>query len=153
MTDTSNAAPPAPGRAAQEWRDPTEPTGWVGWIFFAGALLMMLGAWHGMMGFVAIFDPGHFAVTPGGLVVEVDYTSWGWVHMIFGGIAAVTGLGVLAGQLWARVVAIVLAAVGAIVNMAFLAASPVWTTLLITLDVIIIYALVVHGREMRAYRD
>ncbi len=34
----------------------------------------------------------------------------------------------------------------------FLAAQPIWTTLIIALDVIVIYALIVHGREARYVR-
>jgi hypothetical protein len=53
------------------------------------------------------------------------------------------------GRTWARVVGIVLAAVSAIVNIGFIYASPVWAVIVITLDVIVIYALAVHGREVR----
>ncbi len=53
--------------------------------------------------------------------------------------------------MWGRVVGVILAVVSAVVNIAFLAAYPVWAALLITLDAIVIYALVVHGREVRAY--
>jgi hypothetical protein len=153
MSDTRNVAPPAAGGPAHALRDRPEPTGWVGWVVFAGVMLIMMGSWQAMMGFVALFDPGYYAVTPGGLLVEVDYTAWGWVHLCLGGIAVLVGIGVLAGQTWARVTAIVLAVIAALVNAAFLAAYPVWNTILIALDVIIIYALAVHGREMRAFND
>ncbi|HEU4423946.1 MAG TPA: hypothetical protein VFR67_15555 [Pilimelia sp.] len=156
MSDTRNVAPAASGGAAHALRDDSdrvEPTGWVGWVVFAGVMLIMMGSWHAMMGFVALFDPGKYAVTPGGLIVEIDYTGWGWIHLILGGIAVLVGIGVLAGQTWARVTGIVFAVIATIVNTAFLAAYPVWTTLLIAVDVITIYALAVHGREMKAYRD
>jgi hypothetical protein len=38
------------------------------------------------------------------------------------------------------------------VNLAFLAAYPVWSVMLITLDVLVIWALAVHGKEMRTER-
>lgn len=56
----------------------------------------------------------------------------------------------LLGQLWARMTAVVLAVVSALVNLTFLAAYPIWSTLVITLDVIVIYAVIVHGREAGA---
>jgi hypothetical protein len=59
---------------------------------------------------------------------------------------------VIAGQTWARVVAVILVAINALVNLAFLAAQPIWTMLIIALDVIVIYALIVHGREARSVR-
>ena len=62
----------------------------------------------------------------------------------------VTGLGVLADQIWARIVGILPAIVSALANFAFIAASPVWSCILIALDVLIICALAVHGRELRS---
>jgi len=60
------------------------------------------------------------------------------------------GLGLLRGQTWARVTGVVLAVVSALVNITFLAAYPLWSTLVIAVDVIVIYALIVHGRESKA---
>jgi hypothetical protein len=49
--------------------------------------------------------------------------------------------------MWARVLGIVIAVVSALVNIAFLSAYPLWSTIIIALDVLVIYALAVHGRE------
>jgi hypothetical protein len=35
------------------------------------------------------------------------------------------------------------------VNLAFIAAYPVWSTIIILLDVVVIFAIVVHGRELK----
>lgn len=124
-------------------------SGWVGWVVFAGILMVMMGAYQAILGLVALFDDGYYVVRPEGLVVNVDYTTWGWVHLILGLIAFFAGFGVLSGQTWARAVGIILALVSAIVNFAFIAAFPIWATILITIDVLIIYALAAHGRELR----
>ena len=42
--------------------------------------------------------------------------------------------------------------ISAVVNMAFVAAYPVWSLMLITLDVIVIYAIIAHGRELKDSR-
>jgi hypothetical protein len=44
---------------------------------------------------------------------------------------------------------VILAVVSALVNAAFLAASPVWSTIMIALDILVIWALTFHGREVR----
>jgi hypothetical protein len=72
------------------------------------------------------------------------------VHLAIGALFVIVGLGVLAGQLWARVIGIALAVISAIINLAFIAAYPVWGVILIALDIVIIYALAMHGREMRS---
>ena len=56
----------------------------------------------------------------------------------------------MAGDMVARLVGIVLAVVSAILNLAFIAAYPVWSTVVIAVDVIVIYAIVVHGRELKS---
>jgi len=125
------------------------PTGWVGWIAFAGIMLVLEGSIQIIQGLVALFDDGYYLVTPAGLVVDVDYNAWGWVHLLLGVVALATGLGLLRGQMWARVTGVVLAVLSALVNIAFLAAYPIWSTVVIAVDVIVIYAIVVHGREAK----
>jgi hypothetical protein len=135
-------------------------TGWVGWIAFGAMMLLLIGGLHIFQGLVALFNDEYYAVGKNGLVVHVDYTTWGWVHVIGGLVLLATGVGLLAGQMWARVLGVIAAMVSAFVNVAFLAAYPVWSTLMITIDVLVIWAITVHGREMKnemagdySYRD
>jgi hypothetical protein len=125
------------------------PSGWAGWAVFAGIVMITMGAYQAIVGLVALFDDGYYVVRPSGLVVNVDYTAWGWTHLIIGLLAFFAGFGVLSGKTWARAVGITLAGVGAIVNFAFIAAFPVWGIILITMDIVIIYALAAHGRELQ----
>ena len=122
---------------------------WAGWVVFAGVLMVLVGAYQAIVGLVALFDDGYYVVRPEGLVVNVDYTVWGWVHLLLGLLAFFAGFGVLSGQTWARAVGIIIAGVAAVVNFAFIAAFPVWATILITMDILVIYALAAHGRELR----
>src|SRR3954469_1285896 len=85
----------------------TEPTAWVGMVIFAGTMLLMLGALQAMEGLVAIFQDDYYLVTRKGMVVSLDYTAWGWTHLLIGLIAVGVGIGVFAGQTWARVAGIV----------------------------------------------
>jgi hypothetical protein len=126
-----------------------EVTGWTGWIFFAGVMMMLLGFFQAIEGLVAIFHNGYYLVRPDGLVVNVDYTAWGWVHLIIGVAAIAAGFGLMAGNMVARVFAVALAVVSAIVNLGFIAAYPIWSTVVIAVDIIVIYAIVVHGRELK----
>jgi len=136
--------PPPP----QQLRIGDEPTGWVGWVLFAAIMLVLVGAFQAIMGLVALFDDGYYLVPGTSLVVQVDYSTWGWIHLLLGVVAVIAGGGILAGQTWARIIGVILAGISALANMAFLAAYPIWSVLIITFDVIAIYALVVHGREV-----
>jgi hypothetical protein len=70
-------------------------------------------------------------------------------HLILGIVVALAGVGLLAGRTWARVVGITLAALSAITNFLFIPEHPFWALLVIALDVVVIWALAAHGREVR----
>jgi len=128
---------------------PPEPTGWAGWVIFGAMMMIMLGAFQAIAGLVALFDDGYYLVGQNGLVVNVDYTAWGWAHLIIGVVALAAGFGLFTGAMWARVLGITVAVVSAIVNFAFIPAYPFWSLTMITLDVLIIYAIAAHGRELQ----
>jgi hypothetical protein len=77
-------------------------------------------------------------------------TSWGWIHLIGGVVVALAGFFVFSGALWARSIGIVLAGLSAIANFLFIPYYPFWSLLMIALDVFVIWALAVHGREVPA---
>jgi len=128
---------------------PAEPTGWVGMIVFGGIMMVLLGFFQGLQGLIALFNDTYYLVTPNGLVLSFDYTLWGWIHLLLGVVAILAGFGVLAGQTWARVVGVILAVLSAIVNFVFFSAYPIWSTIIIVVDILVIYALTAHGREVR----
>jgi hypothetical protein len=126
-----------------------DPTGWTGWVVFASFMMILAGSFQAIQGLVALFDDGFYLVRPGGLVVDVNYNVWGTVHLILGVLVLISGVGVLSGNLAARTVGVILAGLSALANMAFIGAYPIWSLIVITVDVLVIYALTVHGRELR----
>jgi hypothetical protein len=122
---------------------------WVGWIAFAGTIMVLLGSFHIIEGLVAVFNDDYFLVSRSGLVINVDFTTWGWVHMIAGVIVLVAGIFVFTGQIWARTVGVIVAVVSAMFNLGFLAAYPLWSLMMIALDVAVIMALTVHGSDVK----
>ena len=135
--------------AGAETMDNYGTSGWTGWIVFAGVMMLMMGAFHVIQGLVALFQDTYYLVGQEGLVVQVDYTTWGWVHTILGAVVILAGVALLAGQMWARIVAIILAFGSALVNIAFLGAYPLWSLTMIAIDVLVIYAVTMHGKEMK----
>jgi hypothetical protein len=111
-------------------------------------LLVLSGVFQAIQGFVALFKDDIYEVGSSGLVIEVSYTTWGVVHLVAGGVAVAAGISLFAGRMWARVVGAVVAGVSAIVNFGFLAAYPIWSVVVIVLDVLIIMALTLHGRDL-----
>jgi hypothetical protein len=149
MTDTSQRPEQVPAYEQPATAEPM-PTAWAGWVAFGGVMMIMLGLFQIVQAIVALVHDQYYLVAKSGLVVSVDYTTWGWVHLVLGIIAALTGVGLLAGNTLARVVGVVIALVSALVNLVFMPAYPIWSIIVITLDVLVIYAIVVHGRELKS---
>jgi hypothetical protein len=138
-----SALPDDSGRAGPE------PTMWVGWIAFAAIMRVMLGSFHMIQGLVALFHNQAYLVSNSGLVVSVDFTTWGWIQLIFGAVAIGAGAALITGKMWARVLGIGVAALSALVNIGFLGAYPIWSMTMIAFDVLVIWAITVHGAEMK----
>jgi hypothetical protein len=148
-TSMSGGGATVPRRSVEE----QEVTGWVGWIVFAGTMMLLIGTFHVIQGLVALFHQGYYLVGQDGLVVSVDYTAWGWMHLISGLVVIAAGVGLFSGRTWARALGVVLVSLSAIINFAFIAAFPVWSVTVIALDILVIYALTAHGAEMKVARE
>lgn len=122
-------------------------TGWAGWSAFAGMMMILIGGFHAIQGLAGILEDNFYAVTPN-YVFEFDVTTWGWIHLIAGIIVVLAGFGVFSGAVWARTIGVIVAFLSALANFMWLPYSPVWSIIVITVDVLVIYALIVHGREL-----
>ena len=113
----------------------------------AGVLMVMLGGWWMLAGFVAIVNDDFYVVTQE-WIFEFSTTSWGWTHLILGVVVFLAGLGVLSGAVWARTVGVILAVISGLVAFAWLPYYPVWGILFVTMSVLTIWALTAHGRDL-----
>ncbi|MFL6117439.1 MAG: hypothetical protein ACJ786_39730 [Catenulispora sp.] len=129
-----------------------ERTGWVGWLVFAALMLIMAGSFQAIDGLVALFKNEVYLVRPDGLVVNVDYTTWGWVHLLLGILLITAGAAIFSGRVWGRTVGVVAAIVSAVLNFAYIQSYPVWSLLIIAVDIVVVYALIARGGELREPR-
>jgi hypothetical protein len=128
--------------------DGRESNLWAGGaILFAGIMMIVVGIWEALEGLIAIFED-EFYVATRRYLFQFDVTAWGWIHVILGLVLAYAGYGLLTGRTWARVVAITLAALSAIANFLWLPYYSFWALLIISVDVFVIWAVAVHGREV-----
>jgi hypothetical protein len=133
--------------------DHPQPSNWTGWVAFGAAMIMLVGLIHVIQGLVALLDDGYLLTTPDGLTVEMSYTALGWLQVGLGAVSIAIGIGMLVGLMVALVAGVIVAAVSAIVHMAMIAAYPAWSVVVIVFDVIVIYAILTHGREMTLLRE
>jgi hypothetical protein len=130
-TPASQAAHPSAGRRA-------EPGGWV---VFAGIMLFLNGCFAVLFGLGAILNDKVVTVGGTGGVVLWDITAWGWITLLIGAVMLLTGLGLFAGNTAARWLGVFFAMLHALTQFAFISAFPLWSILVISLDVVIIYQL------------
>ena len=121
----------------------------LGIAVFAGILMMAIGIFQIIAGFAALLNDEFYRITPH-YVFKLDTTTWGWVHLLAGVAVAVAGYAIFAGKRWARGVGIAVAGLSATANFLTVPRYPVWSLLMVALDVAVIWALAVY---MDPYRD
>ncbi|MET7994706.1 hypothetical protein ABZU76_27815 [Amycolatopsis sp. NPDC005232] len=134
-----------PAAPAQE--SAAEDSGWAGWIFFGATMMFLLGSFTLVEGLTALLDPQYYAVTAHGTLL-FDLTGWGWVHLVLGAAAVLTSFGLFARASWARYPGVAIAGLSALAHLTFLPAAPFWALVVLTLDVLVIWALVAHASDV-----
>jgi hypothetical protein len=119
-----------------------------GWIAFAGTLLVLVGGIDFFQGLIALFEDEYYVPTGSGFLV-FDLTGWGWTMLIWGVLLVLAGLGLVAGQGWARWFAIVVVSLNVIAQLGFLGntQNSLWSLTVIALNIIVLYALTARWDE------
>ena len=127
-----------------------QPSGWaIGFTMFAAIMLMIAGSFQIIAGLTGIFENEVYAATQD-YFLKFDVSTWGWIHLIWGVLVLIAGLGLLSGSLWGRTLGVIAAAVSAVANFAFIPIYPVWSIVMIAVSVAVIWALTAHGRDIVA---
>ena len=118
-----------------------------GWTVYAAVMLGLAGVFGMINGLIAIIHDEVYVVGED-RVVAFDYTQWGWIHLIGGGIVLLAAMALSSGSVWARMLGVLVAFLHALAQVAFIEAYPFWALTIIALDVMVIYGCLVHGPEM-----
>ena len=112
-----------------------------GMTIFAGSMMAVTGVFQFFEGLVAVVNGNEFLVRTSNYIVKWDPTTWGWIHMIIGVVVALAGVGIFYGNLVARGVGILLASLSMIANFLWMPYYPIWSIIVIAIDVFVIFAL------------
>jgi hypothetical protein len=124
-------------------------SGWTDWVRFAGVILIVSGIFSLIQGLAALLGPdAYYGVVDGELLI-FNVAGWGWWNVVIGALTLITGLALLSGALWSRIVAVILAIMSSIVQMILVPVQPWWSFIVIAVDLLVIYAVIAHGREVR----
>ena len=123
---------------------------WTGWAIFASVMLAVVGGVNIIQALVALVQDDYFVVRSGDDLLITDFTTWGWILLVWGVLQVAAGIGLNTGRGWARAIAIIVVCISVLIQTLFLAAYPIWSAMIIALDVIVIYALTARWGEARA---
>lgn len=129
---------PAPGYDDVGYREPSGAV--LGLTMLAATFLIVTGALGFLEGLAAV-TRGSFFVTLPNYTFSMSATGWGIVHMALGVLMVAAGCALFAGRLWARIVAVILAAAVMVANFVYLPYYPVWSIVVIALSAFVIWAL------------
>lgn len=118
------------------------------WVSFASVLLIISGLLHVIAGLVALFNSKVYLVAENGLIA-FNFTAWGWIHIVIGIILLTAASSVLVGGYWGRTVGVIVAALSIVANMSFMSSYPIWSLLIIAINLFIIYALIIRAGALR----
>ncbi len=128
----------------------THVTGWTGWIWFAGFAMIVSGIVHLIYGLGGIFTQDWYIYTTTGAYV-LSATTFGWMIFAVGVLLILSALLLMSGNILGRVIGVTLALASIIFNIGLIGAAPIWSIIAIVVDILIIYAIVAHGKEMKLH--
>jgi hypothetical protein len=113
------------------------------WFDFAAVLLFIVGVLNVIDGISSISDSKYVAHTQ----LFANLHAWGWFFLIWGVIQLFAAFAVFREATWGIVVAVATAGFNLIAQLSNAKSYPVWSLAIATLDVLIIYGLIVHRRR------
>jgi len=136
--------PPDP-RQAQLAAEQGRGTGALAGSVLAG-ILMIIGGAVGFLDGLAMVIRGSWFVYHAGYYYHGTTYAWGWAALILGALVFVAGFAVIFGQVWARVIGVILASLSAVTHFLIIPYYPLWSLVLIAVDIFIIWALIARRR-------
>ncbi|MBF6324259.1 DUF7144 family membrane protein [Nocardia cyriacigeorgica] len=112
----------------------------------ASILLLTVGVLSILQGISAVAEDQLFVV---GIeyVYEFDTTTWGWIHIVLGIVLVASAIGLMMGTTWGRIAAVTIAALSIVANFLWLPYYPLWSILIIALNIVVIWAVTTWNPE------
>ncbi len=111
--------------------------------------MILSGLWGFFVGITGVLKASFYTTVPN-YTFNLSLHSWGWIHLVIGAVVFAAGVCLLLGMMWARIVGVMLAVLSGLANFIFLPHYPIWSIIVIALDVIIIWALTTSRGRLAA---
>ncbi len=114
-----------------------------GWVLFAGVMIAIAGVMNTIGGIAAI-DSANFYTQDAHFMFS-DLNTWGWVILVIGVLQLFAAFSIWSGGEYGRWVGVGSASLNAVAQLIFIAAFPLWSLAIFSIDILVIYGLVVYG--------
>jgi hypothetical protein len=119
-----------------------------GWVGFSAVVLTLGGIFAVIDGLMAVYKTEFF--TSNAVFAFSDLNTWGWIVFGLGVAGIVSGLAVFSGSEYARWLGVTVAGIGAVGQLLFAQAYPLWSLVITAVYFLAIYGLLARGGEERA---
>jgi hypothetical protein len=114
-----------------------------GWLAFSGVTLLIGGLFALIDGLVAVYQSTFF--TANAQFIFSDLKTWGWIIFGLGVAGVLSGLAVFTGSQVARWTGVLVAGLGALGQLLFAQAYPVWSLMIMGVYFLAMYGLLAYG--------
>jgi hypothetical protein len=113
-----------------------------GWVTFAGAIALVVGAYNALSGIAAIADDDTIEAQATKVLFGIDFTVWGWFWVFTGALQILAGVLILRRNEWGMALGVVMAGLSALITIFVIFVVPLWATAVLALDVLVLYGLI-----------
>ena len=119
-----------------------------GWITFAAIVALVAGAYNALSGLSTLVSDYGAIDDAAEVLFGISVDAWAWFWLIVGAVQLATGVLLLNRSAWGQLLGVGIAALSALTALFGIFAWPLWAFSVLTLDILVIYALVTHGDEL-----
>ena len=121
-----------------------------GWITFAGVAALLAGSYNALSGIAALSDDDTLTAQAQEVLYGIDLTAWGWFWLIIGLLQLLTGVLILQRNMWGLWLGVGFACASALMTVLVMFIFPLWAIAVLTIDFLIIFALLTESDEFTA---
>jgi hypothetical protein len=115
----------------------------VGWVLFAGIMILIAGTLNVIWGIAAISESRF--LTSSTTYILSGLNTWGWIILIIGVAQFIAAFSIWAGGEFGRWFGIFTSAVNSIAALMSISAYPLWGIVVFGVDLLVIYGLAAYG--------
>jgi hypothetical protein len=121
-----------------------------GWVTFAAIVALIVGGYNALSGLSTVTTDYPLVEQAHDVLFNINVDTWGWFLLIVGALQLLTGFLLLARNPAGRWLGIFFAAISATMASFAIFAWPLWAFSVLTLDVLVLYGLIVHDEDFAA---